>query len=73
MGEVTRDEFRRLREELRETREIASAALLALVGKDKAFRWKIEAAVERRHRKETMPGPPLRCVVGTLDRRTHLA
>lgn len=63
MGEVSRDEFRQLRNELRETREIASAVLLAIVGKEKATTWRIDAAVQRRFDKE-VAGPPLREVVG---------
>ncbi|MGI9019205.1 MAG: hypothetical protein ACR2G3_00650 [Solirubrobacterales bacterium] len=63
MGEVTKEEFRRLRDEVRETRDLAQAVLLALVGTDRALTWKIEARVER-HMDAEKAGRPLREVIG---------
>lgn len=63
MGEVTREEFRRLRGEVRETRDLTQAILLALVGRDKALTWKIESCVERQLDSEKA-GAPLREIVG---------
>lgn len=63
MGEVTKEDIRRLREELRETRELAAAVLMATVGKDRMWPWRIEAAIEHRNHKE-QAGPRLREVIG---------
>jgi hypothetical protein len=67
MGEVTNtellQEIRRTRVELGEVRDLAEAALMSIVGKDKVRNYQMEAAVQDRQRRERY-GTPLRRLFG---------
>ncbi|MCB0865497.1 MAG: hypothetical protein KDB58_07275 [Solirubrobacterales bacterium] len=62
MADVTQEDLRQLRAELRQVRDVAEGILLALVG-EKATMWRIEAKVQRWVDARTV-GQPLDEIVG---------